>query len=398
MVLTTELLADRTAFLRAYFALLARTVPMVSGAIWVWRNLCSTKQAVRVEGGSSTENNRAKELISELDKRISPFKFARTGGMDQLIDTMYKYLFTWGRFSGNLIVPPGANRVEGFNLIDPFSVAFKKDLSPVIRQRSNAYYEPNPNTFYYYVFGMTLDTAYGECMLEAAKSLIAIADEMLQDMRFSSANAGIPRLHIKVKQPQILPNESSQNYVDRCNTYFDETISEISEVGPYDNFYSWSDVEISIAGGQQVGGFVWKINRQVIDEEITAAFHLFPWVLAKSSSTTKNWVASQFDLLMSQVDSVQKEAKRFAEWIRNTDLALNGLPHVRCTHTFSRQRDPAARELALAEETKIRNAMSKENQGYISHDDAARELGYDSAFGPAPVVAQKRDRGTADVK
>ena len=349
-----------------------------------------------MEGGKSdAENARAKGLISELDRRISPFKFSRTGGMDQLVDTMYKYLFTWGRFSGELLVPPDGSRVEGFRLIDPFTVSFKNDLTPLLRERGGLYRIPNPNTFYYYGFGMTLDNPYGECMLEAAKSLIAIADEMLQDMRFSSANAGVPRLHVKVTQPQILPNESSQNYVDRCNKYFDETVSELSEVGPYDNFYSWADIEISVAGGQQVGGFIWKINRQVIDEEITAAFHLFPWVLAKSSSTTKNWVASQFDLLMSQVDSVQKEAKRFAEWIRNTDLALNGLPHVHCTHTFSRQRDPAARELALAEETKIRNAMSKEKQGYISHDDAARELGYDAAYAPAPAIPVKQERGPA---
>jgi hypothetical protein len=113
-----------------------------------------------------------------------------------------------------------------------------------------------------------------------------MADEMLEDMRLSSSNAGTPRLHIKVKQPAQVEGESITDYSSRCQSYFDSYMSQFQEIAADDNFYSWDDLTIVSVGGSNNQGFVWKINRQVIDEEIISGFHLYPWVLAKSFSTT----------------------------------------------------------------------------------------------------------------
>jgi hypothetical protein len=216
-----------------------------------------------------------------------------------------------------------------------------------------------------------------------------MADEMLTDMKLSSSNAGLPRLHIKITQPDIAPNEDQDRYTDRINDYFDATVEEFTDIGPDDNFYTWDDVKIETIGAQGPGGFVFRANRQVIDEEIIAAWHLYPWVLGKSASTTKNWVNSQFDLLLAEAESLQKEAKRFAEWIRNVELALKGINNVQVHHEFERPRDPSFKDMQIAQRFKINNVRTKVQMGTISPDDGARELGYDKAFKPDLVYKMK---------
>jgi hypothetical protein len=231
-------------------------------------------------------------------------------------------------------------------------------------------------------------------MVESCRTLIGIANDMMRDMSLSSANAGVPRLHIKIKQPQQYEWEDPEDYRSRIGSYFTETISQFSDIGPDDNVYSWDDVEIgTVSAGYGPAGFVWRTNRAVVDEEIIGGFHLYPWIFGRSLSTTKNWVRSQFDILMSQVASLQKEAKRFSEWIANTHLALSGLSEVTAHRSMIMPRDPAIKEIAVAQHYHIRNVDSKVRKGVISPDAGARELGYDKAFDPALWLASDKDKG-----
>jgi len=378
-----DILADRGRFLATYFRLLARVVPTVSDAIWVWQTLCSTQRTIKYEGGTESQHRDAAEIIRQLDARLSPFKYTQNAGLDLLIDLYFRSLFTIGRFAGAIAV--SSDRIERFILVDPTLVDFDQSLQASVR---GALFPVNEHTLYYTGLSQDVTNPYGTAMLEAATTLIEIADEMLTDMRYASSNAGIPRLHIKIDQPKIMQGEDQGLYATRCNSYFDQCLQEFSEIGPYDNFYSWSDVSISVVGGNQgPSGFVWKTNRQVVDEEIIGSFHLYPWAVAKSFSTTKNWVASQFDLLMNQADSVQKNASRFCEWLHNTELALAGLSNVHVSHTFARPRDPIARSMREAERVHVDTVIRKWKEGFITRDAAARELGYDKAASPVPDAA-----------
>jgi len=279
-----ECLNDEAHFLKKYFDGLHRYIPSVSDAVWKWQNLCSTKQSIKFEGGTEAQHRIAMERIQQLDKTLSPFKTIRTGGMDSLIATWFHYIFLYGRFAGQLKITNNADGVADFELVNPFSVTFKKDLTPIIETSFGKGIIPPEETFYYYAMNMTQDNPYGNSMIEASETFLKIVNEMIQDMRYSSSNAGVPRLHFKIKQPPIMQGEDVDDYVTRVNTYFDSTIEEFSEIGPDDNFYTWDDVQIALAGGGTAPStFVWKTNKQVIDEEIITAFHLFPWLMSKSN-------------------------------------------------------------------------------------------------------------------
>ena len=375
-----DMIADQTKFHKKFLGLVARYYPAASSSVWTWKNLCATTQSIQFIGGTEGQRDKAKTLTDELDERISPLKFVKGGGMDFVVSMFFKYLFTYGRFSGHLIIDENLGSVKGFKIIDPFTVKFVKlndEIKPYIKEKDGFYHEGNPNTFFYYALNMDLENPYGSAMIEAAWSMMEMSQEMLEDMKLSSANAGIPRLHISIAQPEQIDGETSEDYVDRISTYFDSYVEQLSDIAPDDNFYSWDDVDIKLVGGSSGGGgFVWRTNRQVFDEEILSAYHLFPWIVGKSTQTTKNWVGSQFDLLFSVVESLHSKASNFVKWVRTVDLNLHGIVDVKIVHTFDRLRDPAAKDFALADRFKIANVKSKILGGFITSDDGARELGY----------------------
>ena len=132
-------------------------------------------------------------------------------------------------------------------------------------------------------------------------------------------------------------------------------------------------------GGDQHRGFVWRMNREQVIEDVITGLRLFPWVLGRSHGTTKNWVEAQFNLLMQIVDSVQNLGASLGNWLRNTELKMKGLPVV-SDHVFAPNQDPFLLSRMQAAAVEFDTVDKKVRAGYISKDDGARELGYGAAY------------------
>jgi len=114
-------------------------------------------------------------------------------------------------------------------------------------------------------------------------------------------------------------------------------------------------------------------------EDVITGMRLFPWVVGRTHGTTKNWVQAQFNLLMQEVDSIQEEAKSFADWLRNTELQMAGI-NAKANHIFLPNQDPFILDKAKSEAILFDTVDKKVKRGYISKDDGAKELGYYRAF------------------
>lgn len=378
VTLDSSILNDRARFMKSFFAMVTRYVPAAKSAVWTWRNLSFTHSDVKLQGGTPEQRKQAHEELEILSERIFPIKSSQANGFDKLLNSWFTSTFRYGRFAGRIILTENMDGIQQFEIMDPFSIFFKKDtFQPFVSTSGSMGIPLNPLSFYYYGLDSDIDNPYGIALVESATTLIEVANEMIEDMRYSSSNAGIPRLHIKIKQPQILPTEDDEKYATRIKDYFSNTISEMDELAPDDNVYTWSDVEIATVGGQSASNFVWKVNLQIIQEEIISAFHLYPWIFGKSFGTTKNWVAAQYDVLMQMVTALHNEAGSFSDWIANTHLALAGLPMVKATRAFTSPRDPAAKDMAVAEQIRLANTKTKIEMGFIDKIAGAREHGYE---------------------
>jgi hypothetical protein len=138
-------------------------------------------------------------------------------------------------------------------------------------------------------------------------------------------------------------------------------------------------VEVTVIGGDQHRGSVWRFNREQVIEDVITGLRLYPWVLGRSHGTTKNWVEAQFNLLMQIVDSVQNLGASLGNWLRNTELKMKGI-RATSEHLFEPNQDPFILSRMQARKVEFETIDRKVQRGYISKEDGARELGYSKAF------------------
>jgi len=374
-------------------------IPIVAGSIWAWKWIVFTKGKVVLKDSTDRRQEEAMRIIDAFNERVFSLSFVHGSGISLLIEQFFQAIFSNGRFATNTILNNTGTQIDRIEFLDPFKIYFQKKghrFTSYFEVSRNKAIELNPKSFFYYGLNMSFQNPYGWALIESTPTFLDMTREMVEDLRLTSHNAGLPRLHFKITQPPIMESETNEDYEDRINSYFNNTIQEFSEIGPDDNFYTWDDVSIAIAGGQAgPGGFVWSTNHAAIQEEIITAYHLYPWILGKSASTTKNWVASQYNLILNQADSFQQTAQNYINWLLETELNLHGYSDVKALYEFERPRDPQAKDLAVAERFNITNTNTLVRSGYISSDAAARRLGLPKAFDPERIYKQQKIGKTA---
>lgn len=359
-----------------FYRFLRDNIPIVSAAVWTWKNLCATPQRVTIDGNEK-EISQAKNILAGLEDRIHPNEFLRGNGVNKLCEDFFLELFTTGSFAGVIVPLADGSGIDYFKQIDASKVIWKG------AGKIEAYWEndkgeliPLPrDTFFYSALGTDIKNPGGIEPMSSIPFVVAIEQLMLEDMARSSHNAGNPRMHIRITPPERFDTEGDQEYADRANSYFDETVNQFYKLEADENLFTWGDVEVQIVGAEPGRMNVWKIHREQVIEDVITGLKLFPWALGRSHGTTKNWVQSQFNILMQIVDSMQEAGVVFADWLRVTELRMKGnlaKPH----HRFAPNQDPFQLERRQAQDLHFKTVHAKFEGGYLSKEQAMQELGY----------------------
>lgn len=354
-------------------------IPIISSAVWSWVRLCNTSGNYQLIGAEK-DIKHAQIALQGLFKRLNTVVGNQRNGIGYLLELFFVEVFTCGSFSGNLKPLASGKGIDHFCEIDGGQIEWKKKGKWIpYLVKDDKRYSLEKEMFFHYGLGADIHQPEGTSFMSSIEFVSEIEQKMVADMAKSSHNAGTPHLHIKVKPPEKFENESDTKYVNRANKYFENTVKSFDQLNAEDNFFTYSDIEISVIGGSGSMSSTWKLNREQVIEDVITGMKLFPWVVGRSHGTTKNWVQAQFNLLMQVVDSIQEEGKAFAEWIMNTELELRNIP-VKAIYNFSPNQDPFIVEKENAKATKFDTIDKKVSRGYISKDDGAKELGYEGAY------------------
>ncbi len=351
-------------------------IPILSTGIWAWVRLCATELTQTITGDPN-EQQRALQLLANFDKRILEMPYGRGSGLTKLTEGYFLELFTTGRFAGEAILSADGKSVDHFRYIDPFLVSWEHGEHgwvPYITDDNDQKHNFDPDLLFYGVIGSDLSNPSGIEPLACIPFVTEIEQMMLEDMARSSHNAGTPRMQVKISRPPQFDWEEDNQYASRANQYFKDTVSEFQFLEPDDNIFTWNDVEVTVVG-QSGNSTAWRLNREQVIEDVITGLRLFPWVLGRSHRTAQNWVQSQYDLLMQMISSHQKMGVDLANWIGNLELKLQGV-NATVSHKFAVHPDPFRLERARAKSIEIRNIDLKVQQGYISKDEDAKEMGY----------------------
>jgi hypothetical protein len=343
--------------------------------------LCATAQRLELEGGEASVR-RARRLAEGLARRAYPRRDGDARGFERLTEAAFWELFTLGRVALRVHLLPDRSGIARIEPLDPYRIAWRRGpqgrLAPWLEDEAGSWTALDPATLFYRTLTNDLHRPGGVDPLASIPFVVEVEQRMLADMARSSHNAGTQRLQVRMTPPERQPGEDYETYTRRANSYFDQTMAGFRELGPDDNVFTWSDVEVRTIGGPGDSGRVWKLNREQVIEDVITGLKLFPWALGRSHGTTKNWIYAQYNLLMQIVDSVQRLGSELVEWLLGLELALAGTLATPRWH-FAPNQDPFLEERNRARLLALERVERLVAGGFISRDQGARELGYSSA-------------------
>ncbi len=361
------------------YRFLRDNIPVLNSAVWTWTRICASPGHIEFEGDEDPEIlDRADEIIRDLDRRFRHDGFPKFGGTDALLSQFFASLFTDGAVCGELVLTPSRDGVDRFCFIDPATVKFKlkkEQTWELYQEVDGASIKLNPYSTFYLGLDPEPDDPRGKSILGSIPFVARVEQKLLEDMQKTMHNAGYHRLHVKIKPPERFSGESEENYLSRANRYFEDTVDMMRELAPEDNPITWEDVQIEYIGpsGHVSSSHYWYINHKALIEDICAGVHLDPFILGYSYGPSHSWAQCKYELILRNVISIQSYAKRFLEWLRNIELALHGVS-LRCVYHFDNRKFFGMLEQKEAERIQLENVIRKKEAGFITQDQAKREL------------------------
>ncbi|MGB8656931.1 MAG: hypothetical protein WCE90_03990 [Candidatus Zixiibacteriota bacterium] len=361
------------------YRFLRDNIPILNSAVWTWTRICASPNYFELKGSEdSVLLDRGSEVIKNLDRRIYQHSFQKFGGTDALLTQFFRSLFTDGAVCGELVLTPSKDKLDKFYFIDPATIRFKlKDESTweLFQEVDGTQIKLNPHSTFYMGLDSDPDDPRGKSILGSIPFVARVEQRLLEDMQKTMHNAGYHRLHVKIKPPERLSGESDESYLSRANKYFEDTVEMMRKLAPDDNPITWNDVQVEYIGpgGHISSSTYWYINHKALVEDICAGVHLDPSILGYSYGLSQSWAQFKYELILQNVISIQRCAKRFLEWMRNIELALCGLS-LECIHHFDNRKFFGMLEQREAEKTHLETVIRKKEAGFITEDQAKREV------------------------
>lgn len=359
------------------YRFLANNIPAISSVLWTWARLSTAEARFEIDGTNNSSNSsRAEKIINDLQRDLFLSKSNVRTGMASFLNSLFMSLYRDGSFSGLVTLKRDGSGIEQFLMIDPLDLSREekqgKHLFSIETDRGKL--NLNGADFYHAPLDISHSDPMGESILNSVPFVSYIEQQLVDDMRKASHNAGFHRLHVRLTPPERFSGESEKKYIERINNYFDDSVDMIKSLDVDDNPVTWDNVEISHISPRENRGVTnsWFMHHRAIIEEICAGTKLAPFLLGYSFGTTSTWAGFKFDMVMRQVHTVQSQVSHFMEWLGNIELALAGLED-KCKFVFDNSFPYQAGEVASIKSGKIDSILKLYQAGLINLETAKKK-------------------------
>jgi len=362
--------------------------PDVSQALSIITTLGNSGHEIEINGGRTEA---ALERINALARNVY------SGGADGLINHLLSQVALMGALSGEWVVAD--NIADGIvRAITPpvRSIRFQLEDGQWLPYQDTGkgfrdnFVKLNPATFSYTPLKTLDNNPYGIPLMLAAMKNLDVQIDAVRNFAAIVRKVGMLGITtVEVLQPHQLPGESMDAYqkrlINHLQTYAKAYAKSLSE-GVAVHF---DDQKISHHSISQTAAAAAKIIFQINEEQIMSAFDIPPSMMGRSYSTTETYAGVDYDRLMGRLRNFRRVVKGFLEKGYLLDLHLAGIPAESVRVEFSEYTGFKEKEKAETAQIKIDNVIKKRDAGFVSDDEAARELGYREATGErsqSPVV------------
>jgi len=361
--------------------------PIVSQAVKLLAGTVNTGHDLIMEG-PKRQAAQAQELLGDLARTL----YRRSAGVDGLVNHYTRQLAVTGALASEDVLQPDFSGVRQAVLLPASTVKFKlREGEWTPHQKAPDIAEPlelNPHTFAYYA----LDTLEGHPPYGLPPFLSVIEQEdllqeILSNLRWYAKKLGLYGLvGIKVKPPERRPGETEQEFQTRAQQHLNRVAQAYDQAYKNGMFVYPDSHEFDVKNVSTGAHPVSKII-QNIEQLMMNSLGIDPAMFGRSFSTTETYAGVVYGLLLRYAAQYQRLIKRRLERTYRLALALAGLWAVEPQLQWNPQPELKPSEAADAEQTRVDVAIKKAEKGIITPDQAAQELGYESAADAERLLA-----------
>ncbi|MBX7170159.1 MAG: hypothetical protein K1X72_04325 [Pyrinomonadaceae bacterium] len=342
--------------------------------------------------------NTASDALTEtITTRLneSATRLYQNGGVDGLMNQYLSQTAVFGAVSSEDVVNIPARRVEKVVIVPVEDIRFMYDeaenrYKPYQRayrfgDNTNPYgrIPLNENTYQYYALKLVENSPYAKPpALAAVEAILTMQKDAVDNVKYVAKKLGLLGIVLaKVRRLSKLGSESEGEFKDRSGKYLGMLRDRLQDSMSRGLVAHFDDQTIDFKSPTNDSRGFYDLFR-VIEEQVMSGFAMQPAFFGRTDSTTETYADVVYNLLLAQVGNMQRLAKRRQEQTYRLDLRLAGIDFDSLIIQFNKAHARKPLEEAQAKQAEQSIILEKARSGIISPDQAANELGYDSAFDP----------------
>ena len=361
---------------------------------------------IKVEFPNNTDRE-IKAMQAHLDSRNADWS-NYSAGMYGIAIKMTVQLLIGGAISIEAVPNEDLNGVSHIVFVNPEEIRFKrtkqgeyepyqvvkimpdgKEFTPLVKL--------NPLTYKYIALYNDTDEPYGvPPFLGAIDSLKGQHDMKINFKHIMELMGMVGFLEAKMYKPQRRPDESQASYEKRLSELLRKLKVNLlngMKDGVVAGFIDDHEFKLnSTTQSLQHVDQVWNMNQQSVANGLGVNGNL----IGVTSNTGEAGAGIMLSKMISQLRALQKITAHAIEFIYNLELRLAGYPVKGLKVTFATSTISDEIKVQQSNEYKVRVLTALYNQGIISQDEFAWEMGYSTPDLPEPRIPLEDTTGDVD--
>lgn len=357
--------------------------PDMSIALQDMFKLANTQHLINFPRNTPEEASRMREHLEKASKSWSRY----TAGIDGLVNKMIVQCMVGGAISVEGVPNVNLDGLSTILFVNPDDIRFNREADGVYQpyqinrrkllNNKPAYIKLNTETYVYASSYNDTDEPYGvPPFMPALDSIKTQHDMRINFKNIMEIMGMVGFLEAKLEKPARQANESDVAYAHRLRHMLRElkvNLREGMKDGIVTGFIDDHEFKLnSTSASMQNMDTPWRMNEQAVANGlgVTSA------IIGVQDNKTEGGAGIMLSKLISQLQNIQMLVKYVLEFIYSLELRLAGFDSKGVEVVFGTSTISDEIKVQQAQEYKIKNVISKYNQGIISQEQAAWELGY----------------------
>ena len=376
--------------------------PDMSIAVQDMFKLANTDHIINFPNNTAQESEKMRKHLKEASKKWSRY----TAGINGLVNKMICQTLIGGAISVEAVPDENLDGLSTLLFLNPEDILFKREDNGVyqpyqinrfrVNNKKPSLIKLNTETYQYIGMYNDVDEPYGiPPFLGALDSLKTQHDMRINFKQIMELMGMVGFLEAKMQKPARKGSESDTAYAARLSKILRDLKKNLKDGmkdGIVTGFIDDHEFEMnSTSASMQNLDIPWKMNEQAVANGLGVT----STIIGVQTQNTEGGAGIMLSKMISQLKNIQMMVTHALEFIYTLELRLAGLPNKGIEVTFGTSTVSDEIKVQQAQEYKIKNVISKYNQGLISQDQAAWELGYAKADQKEPRIPLEDAEGVS---